>query len=108
MYVRIYILARNKLNIRAGECMELALFTLGIRVPETDRFGSSGIRVPRNWNRSVPSSISGNSVSGSGNSVRFRVFPNGTKKMKKNKKTTHSNVISTAFRLIFMHITGRI
>jgi hypothetical protein len=50
---------------------------------ETDRFGSSGIRVirvPRNWNRSVPSSVSGNSVSGSGNSVRFRVFPNGTEK----------------------------
>jgi hypothetical protein len=58
-------------------------FTLGIRVPETDRFGSSGIRVirvPRNWNRSVLSS-----VSGSGNSVRFRVFPNGTEK--KIKKT---------------------
>lgn len=54
--------------------------TLGIRVPETDRFGSSGIRVPRNWNRSVPSSVSGNSVSGSGNSVWFRVFPNGTEK----------------------------
>jgi hypothetical protein len=60
--------------------------TLVIRVPETDRFGSSGIRVIRvlrNWNRSVPSSVSGNSVSGSGNSVRFRVFPNGTKKIKK-------------------------
>jgi hypothetical protein len=65
---------------------EKSAVTLGIRVPETDRFGSSGIRVirvPRNWNRSVPSSVSGNSVSGSGNSVRFRVFPNGTEKMKK-------------------------
>jgi hypothetical protein len=51
-----------------------------------DRFGYSAIRVirvSRNWNRSIPSLVSGNSVSGSGNSVRFRVFPNGTEKMKK-------------------------
>jgi hypothetical protein len=63
--------------------------TLGIRVPETDRFGSSGIRVIRvlrNWNRSVSSSVSGNSVSGSGNSVRFSGIPEWNRKNKKIKK----------------------
>jgi non-ribosomal peptide synthetase component F len=64
----------------------LCAVTLGIRVPETDRFRYSVprvIRLPRNWNRSVPISGSGNSVSVSGNSVRFRVYPIGTKNLKK-------------------------